>query len=164
MVYEPDLCVNPITNLTIDSHNDGDVVTNSPITLFGTVVGGVQSVTVTVNGTPYTATVNGQNWSVIVQLNPGDNVIVVTATPLDPDCDVVTKKIFITYHPDVCVDPITNFTIDSHFSGQVVTSSPILLTGTVQGGVDHISVMVNGGSYLATIVGNVWSVTVPLLP
>ncbi|USN54677.1 MAG: hypothetical protein H6765_09375 [Candidatus Peribacteria bacterium] len=64
---------------------------------------------------------------------------------------------------DQCTDPITTLSIDSHFSGEVVTNSPIQLTGTVNGGVDHISVMVNGNTYNATINGNVWSATVPLV-
>ena len=32
---------------------------------------------------------------------------------------------------NVCTDPITNLTIGSHFSGQVVNTSPITLTGLV---------------------------------
>ncbi|USN54672.1 MAG: hypothetical protein H6765_09350 [Candidatus Peribacteria bacterium] len=61
-------CVDPITNLTIDSHTNYEVVYNSPVTLEGTVEGGVDSVIVTVNGIPYTATINGNTWSLIVSL------------------------------------------------------------------------------------------------
>ncbi|USN54673.1 MAG: hypothetical protein H6765_09355 [Candidatus Peribacteria bacterium] len=164
LVYEPVVCTDPITNLTIDSHVNGQTVTDSPITLFGTVVGGVQGVTVTVNGNPYTATVNGQNWSVLVPLNQGNNTIVVTATPSDTDCDPVTTSIQLTYEPVVCTDPITYLDIDSHVNGQVVTSSPVTLFGNVVGGVQSVVVTVNGNPYSATVNGQDWSVIVPLNP
>gem|GEM_PF-5318881 len=79
----------------------------------------------------------------------------------DTICPSVTGTVTTT---NICTDPITNLTISSHVNGQVVSNSPITLTGTVQGGVDHITVMVGTNMYTATIVNGVWSVTaIPLL-
>ncbi|USN54675.1 MAG: hypothetical protein H6765_09365 [Candidatus Peribacteria bacterium] len=94
--------------------------------------GGVNSVEVSLNGDTYTATINGNVWSVTIPLVPVINNITVVAHPNDTDCDDVQTTITIKYHPDICVDPITNLTIDSHGNGQMVSSSPIDLFGTVE--------------------------------
>ncbi|USN54678.1 MAG: hypothetical protein H6765_09380 [Candidatus Peribacteria bacterium] len=154
--YQPDICVDPITTLTIDSHVNNEIVTNSPIQLTGTVNGGVDHIEVVVNGVTYNATINGNVWSALVPLQPVVNNIWVIAYPTDDDCDIVEKGIIIKYHQDICVDPITSLSISSHTDNEVVTSSPVTLYGSVLGGVDHVAVVVNGTSYPATINGTVW--------
>lgn len=60
-----------------------------------------------------------------------------------------------------CPDPIT-LTLTSHTYNQTVSTPTVLLTGTVQGAVGSIIVMVGSATYPATIVNGVWSATVQL--
>ena len=229
------VCVDPITNFTIDSHTNGQTVYNSPVLLTGKVLGGVKEVIVTDGTTNWKATITNNVWSVTVPLQLGVNNLWIIAYPNDPDCKIETLDLTLIYvqlspvcgngiqeageecddgnqnnndtcnnscklticgdgikqmpngkgqneecddgnqnnndtctnecknnSQNICIDPITTLTLDSHTNGQIVSTSPILLTGTVIGGVSKVVITDGITTYTGTINGNVWSATVPL--
>ena len=97
-------------------------------------------VDVMVGNTVYHATILNGVWTVTnVVLTQGTNSIWVKAYPIDADCSPVQKDIVITYQPDICPNPITNFTLSSHAAaGQpgdpnLVSTPTVTMTGTIAG-------------------------------
>ena len=96
-------------------------------------------VDVMVGNTVYPTTILNGVWSVTVPLVVGTNSIWVKAYPIDTDCSPVQKDIVITYQPDICPNPITNFTLSSHAAaGQpgdpnLVSTPTVTMTGTIAG-------------------------------
>lgn len=109
VVEEPEECPDPITQITVTSHTNTQIVQNSSVTLSGTVDGNVSSIEVTVGGTTYTDTtiVNGV-WSVdIVLPTQGNNPISIVAHHAngDIDCELI-KKFALVYKPvSIIYDP-----------------------------------------------------------
>lgn len=159
-----DECPNPVT-LTVTSHTLNQTVNTQTVTITGTVQGAVSSVVVIVGTTSYTATVVNGVWSATIQLAPGANNIWVKwmHTNGDPDCVYIIDW-RLNYVPTAeCPNPVT-VTLTSHTNNQTVNSQTVTLTGTVQGAVGSVVVIVGTTSYTATVVNGVWSATVQLAP
>jgi hypothetical protein len=90
LIYTPGgVCVDPITHVSISSHYNNQVVYTSSVLLTGLVIGGVKNIVVTQGSANYPATINGNVWSALVNLNVGNNAFVVTAYPNDADCSPI---------------------------------------------------------------------------
>ena len=115
-------------NLSINSHGNGQIVSSSVVTLFGTASdsgrgnNGISSVTVNgVAASGGTASGSGTaNWSRSLTLSPGANNITVVARDNSPSRNSTTKSITLNYQP------VQNYTI-------AVSASPSA-GGTVSGG------------------------------
>jgi hypothetical protein len=150
--YQPTDSTGP--NLSINSHSNGQVVSNSTIDLFGTASdsgkgnNGISSVTV--NGIAASGgTASGSNtanWSRSLTLNQGANNITVLARDNSSSQNPTTQTITVTYQPTDSTGP--NLSINSHSNGQVVSTSTIDLFGTAsdsgKGNNGISSVTVNG--------------------
>jgi hypothetical protein len=80
--------------ITVKEPQDGAIVTSSPVTISGTLS---KHATVKINETQLSG--KGSEFSIVVPLTEGINVINITAISSDPD-ETVDKKVTITYTPD----------------------------------------------------------------
>jgi len=167
----PPMCTKPITNLTVNSHAQGQIVNSGSIvvTWFVDPYQYVQSLQIRVNGGVWmNVPVTSNLWSATVQLASGINHIEVRAIPLDSLCPVVYAGVKVYYHPvtpPMCTKPITNLTVNSHAQGQIVNSGSIVVTWIVDPYqyVQSLQIRVNGGVWMnVPVTSNVWSATVQL--
>lgn len=168
IIYQPgeEVCDDPITLFMITSHENGDIIHTPQVTIKGKVMGGVDHIELTDgNNITVPTTIDGLIWEGTIPLTEGVNNIRAIAYPSDGDCDTPLVDVSLTYVPvGVCEDPISTLTVDSHVDGQNVTANPVTLTGTVEGGVESVTVTNTTTSDVvqATINGNVWTALVPL--
>ena len=101
-VISPNVCEDPIQNLTLDSHIDWQTVNTETVSLFGTVT--PWNISVTVNWVR--ATVTWTSWFVDLDLTVWANLIEVVALSDDPLCEPEYITIILYYQPDevVCID------------------------------------------------------------
>jgi aerobic-type carbon monoxide dehydrogenase small subunit (CoxS/CutS family) len=173
VIYQND--VNPPL-ITIDSPRPGQTFTTSSITVSGTATdagaGDNGVAQVTVNGgaaTGGTATGSATaNWSRIINLVPGANLISVVAVDGSVNTNSAASTVSVTYDPVDSTPPV--LTIDTPKNNQTVTTSSILLAGTAtdqgQGGSGISAVTVNGapaagGTASGSATAN-WTATVAL--
>ncbi len=98
--------------VTITSPSDGDIVETSEISVQGTAVSSYPITSVTINGVP--ASLSGSDFSALITLNIGSNLITANATDSNGDTD--TASITVTYEPSVEPPPVTGESgyIDGH--------------------------------------------------
>ncbi|PTP47331.1 Ig-like domain-containing protein, partial [Vibrio splendidus] len=164
-------------NIDIDPITDDSVVNAKEVagtvTITGTVTGETYEtavVTLTVNGVEYTGTVTGGKYSIDVN---GSDLQLDSDNVVDAKVDVINAAGNIgsaTSTEFYLVDTFARgtITIDSITDDNVVNKSEsegtVTLTGSVGGDArpgDQVSVMVNGVTYLTTVLSNKsWSVDV----
>lgn len=163
-VPEPSLDV-PFTDSVLTNAEAGLTQTLSGQT--GTTGDG-QTVTVTLGGTDYQATVNSAGvWTLdispaILQALPqGTSDVVVTATDIAGNTATITPAPVITV-----ATTLPTFTLAPLAGGDAIINdteqgNPLEITGTVTGG-NSVTLVLNGVSYTATLDGNGgWSATIP---
>lgn len=134
VIYDPVDSLPPL--LSIDSHKKEQTVATSTIVLAGTATDGGQGnsgiASVTINGeranNDTAAGAATANWSRIVPLNPGPNVISVVARDNSAQQNSTAQSITVTYDPTDTTPP--DLQITSHRKGQTVAQPTILLSGT----------------------------------
>jgi len=135
--------------VTITTPQDGEVFTDSPITVSGTITdnGAIKSATLTNNGTAYTLTLGaGGAFSKDVSLDPDSNEIVVTG--VDTYNAKGTASTTVGYAAPVAIQ------ITSPPDGATVNSNEVTVKGTVSSSntvliVNGIRAVVEGGAFSA---------------
>ena len=136
-------------NVQITQPANGYVSANAFVTIAGTAIDqgvGVRQVTVTVNGTPVTATYTNPNWSVAVTLPQGADTITATAEDLSNNRSSTTA-IYVTYNPQVqdTTGPVITI-VNGPRDKQTVSASHVVWSGTIEDQSSISSFTVNGAA------------------
>jgi hypothetical protein len=139
ITYDPNAPV-----LTVSAPADNSSTTQSFITLTGTVNETSKVTVADNNGTPQTATMNGNNFSATVYLVPGINTISITATDLAGN--IASAKRTVTYDSGS-----GKLTLAVTYPNQDITTSKssLVLKGSVADSLSKVTVKVtmNGHTY-----------------
>lgn len=161
------LIVDTIIGVDVDATGGEDGVINAVehsagVTLTGTVTGG-DSVVVTIEGTEYTATVDGSTWTLdlptgVVGEGEFDLVVSVTATDAAGNSS--------TADATIVVDTITSVTVDTSAVGgadNVLNNSEhdggVTLTGTAQAGATVVVTLGTVSQTVTASASGTWSTT-----
>ncbi len=160
-------------SVVITSPTDNQVVTASSITVVGTATDAARGdngiLSIEVNGVlANNGTAVGSetaNWSQLVTLRPGLNMVGAYATDNSPRQNRAAAEIAVIYQPPDILGP--SVTITSHTNNQTVTSSPITISGTATSNNGIASVLVNwiaaiGGTASGSDTAN-WSQSMALV-
>jgi hypothetical protein len=133
--------------LTVTTPADNSISAQSFVTLTGTISEN-STVTVTDNsGSPQSASINGSNFTTTVNLVPGVNTLVITATDLAGNSS--NAKRTVTYEGG-------NLTLAVTYPSQDITTSrsTLLLKGTIADALSKVSVKVtmNGKTYTPRVI------------
>ena len=166
----------PVASITLDANITGDDIINAAeagqsIAITGTVGGDVQvgdTVTLTINGVEYSGQVlAGNTFSIAVQgadlAADADRVIDARVTTTDAAGNSTTASDTEGYGVDAATGTITL----NEISGDVITAvergQSLAISGTTTGIENNqvVTVSFNGKNYTGTVLGGVFSVTVP---
>lgn len=152
-------------SITINSPNDGSVLTVPSVTVSGTASDNVdvEKVEVRINGGTWSDSSGTNSWTYDAALSLGNNTIEARAT--DPSGNTNNDSITVEYDPDAGQDreaPV--ITIQQPSDGLTVTTSSLTVSGTASDdvGLDVVEVRVNNGNW-NTASGTIsWSLAVSL--
>jgi RHS repeat-associated protein len=140
-------------NVAITAPATGATTASSSLSISGTVSDALSPATVSCNGVA--ATVSGGNFSCVVALVAGDNVVTATATDLAGNSAAST--IHATYAPDAQAPTVA---ITSPVNGTFTNAASITVTGTASDDVAVARVTVNDTD--AVLANGSWSATITL--
>ena len=152
VTYTPPDTTPPVIGITTPT--DGAELTESPVTVTGTVSDDRALASVTVNGVP--AVITGGSFSADVPLSPGSNALTAVAT--DAAGNSASVSVAVTYTPADTTPPTVSITTPT--DGAELTESPATVIGTVSDDRALADVTVNGIAALVT--GNSFSVDIAL--
>ena len=160
----PKITISPIA--TDDIVND--LEDNSPVAIAGTTanVEDGRTVTVTLNGKTYTATVASNAWTLNIPAADAQALAATGTATADVSNlagDTATQATRTVAHDTLATIAINPIAIDDNINA-TEAASPVAISGTTTG-VENgqtVTVLLNSKTYTTTVTGNAWTVSVPV--